>query len=289
MRPRPSLVLLLAAALALAAAAPAAASFPGANGRIAFVRSVHGRSHIMSVLPGGRGLRDLSGAGSTWKDDEPQWSADGRRIVFQRCCPGGLTQVFVMSADGSGKRNLSRSAIDDTEPAFSPDGTHIAFARAGEIWVMRADGSGKRPLASADWYEYPAWSPDGAVIAFSFFDQYYGFGNLLRVPAAGGAATSIGPPGSERRPDWAPDGSRLIFENAPLYTPQIWVASPWGKNAHRLRADAAGDEDPAYAPAGDRIVFVRDTTPQTILTMPAAGGRARSVTSGRAPAWQPLP
>jgi TolB protein len=83
-----------------------------------------------------------------------------------------------MAADGSGIRQLTdEPGVDDAWPAWSPDGTKIAFTRRrrdsgglrltgpDDIYVINADGSGLRQLANdaAD----PAWSPDGSRIAFS--------------------------------------------------------------------------------------------------------------------------
>jgi Tol biopolymer transport system component len=81
------------------------------------------------------------------KADEslPQWSPDGRRIVYQRWDDEG-SDVFVMNADGSGQRNLSRRPGLDGGPAWSPGGGLIAFVSGAEdslIYVMPADGSGR--------------------------------------------------------------------------------------------------------------------------------------------------
>ena len=79
----------------------------------------------------------------------------------------------MMNTDGSGKRMLiDGQTATDEDPAWSPDGTRIAFTRNGaDIWAMNADGSGpanltNTPNTSDDEVE-PAWSPDGRKIAFT--------------------------------------------------------------------------------------------------------------------------
>lgn len=76
----------------------------------------------------------------------------------------GHTGLYRVDADGSNARQLTRDR-PDLEPAWSPSGRSIAFARSlangtTQIWVMRGDGSGRRRLArrGAGW---PTWSPNG--------------------------------------------------------------------------------------------------------------------------------
>lgn len=76
-----------------------------------------------------------------------------------------------MNVDGTAQTRLTFNTVDDFRPAFSPDGSKIAFYRntgnSSEIYVMNANGTNEVRLtnnSSAD--EFPRWSPDGTRIIF---------------------------------------------------------------------------------------------------------------------------
>ena len=75
--------------------------------------------------------------------------------------------IYVMPPDGSGQENLTADTAGSRDwPAWSPDGSKLAFAGDG-IWTMNADGSGKALLTGATSHGMPfapAWSPDGSEI-----------------------------------------------------------------------------------------------------------------------------
>ncbi|MDZ7360449.1 MAG: hypothetical protein ONB46_06940 [candidate division KSB1 bacterium] len=87
-------------------------------------------------------------------DYYPQYSSDGRKIVFEsQSRNGGPPQIWIMNADGSNPQPLTTKG--GVEPSWSPDGTKILFCRYdfgkfdphnGTVWVMNADGSNKRQL-----------------------------------------------------------------------------------------------------------------------------------------------
>lgn len=145
---------------------------------------------------------------------QPSWSPDGRLIAFALreagCAQADLEceqHVWVMTPQGRGMTQLTGDDEHDGEPAWSPDGTMIAFStnRAGgnfDIWVMRADGSHLRRLTSAEGTDInPEWSPDGRMIAFTSARD----GNLeIYVMAADGTAQTnlTNASGDDFSPTW---------------------------------------------------------------------------------------
>ena len=109
----------------------------------------------------GSGLRTLTRIAGV-NGARASWSPDGRRIVFVSDLDGNL-EIYVINADGSRRRNLTRHPGHDSDPAWAP-GRKIAFAtkREGnfEIYVMNADGSGQRNLTRNPAPDRsPVWSP----------------------------------------------------------------------------------------------------------------------------------
>lgn len=109
------------------------------RGRIAYT-TLSGR--IYTIDANGRHRRMLT------RGEEPNWSPDGRTIVFR----GPTGSLELMAANGSGVRVL-RAATDGFDPVWSPDGSQVAFTlngfsdTDGGIYAIGADGSGERQLA----------------------------------------------------------------------------------------------------------------------------------------------
>lgn len=234
--------------------AAGAATWSPDGRRIAFVtvclssraRPCDWRAELNVMNADGSGQRNLSrewgsALGPPW-GRVPAWSPDWRRIAFlqergsKRGYPnyGRNSDIYVMNADGSGRRQLTRGPQTDGDPVWSPDGRKNAFVRVegglADIYVVNADGSGLRRLAHAiafrpmsggpslGWRANPAWSPDGRRIAFA--SNRAGNYDIFVVNADG----FVNPDGgfglrkltrsrrNDRDPVWSPDGRLIAFQ-----------------------------------------------------------------------------
>jgi TolB protein len=118
------------------------------------------------MRPDGSRKRPLARAYS----GRPSWSPDSRRAALTGSC-GLETCVFTMGVDGRRKRRLiDPERVDNSWPAWSPDGREIAWIHATELWIVNADGTAPRRLAPGplpEVYDHgPSWSPDSSRLVF---------------------------------------------------------------------------------------------------------------------------
>ena len=149
--------------------------------RIAFTRYDHNRAWwgsagIYLINADGTGLVRLSLDADSIYDAHPTWSADGTRLAFSSrrdVNPGSVptrTEIWTMRMDGTDLVRLTFLNSITVEPAWSPDGSRIAYvapnpeAGDGSIYVMQADGTNPRAVLTGGDLRAPAWSPDGRRI-----------------------------------------------------------------------------------------------------------------------------
>ncbi|MGH7529232.1 MAG: protein kinase domain-containing protein, partial [Gemmatimonadales bacterium] len=164
---------------------------------------------------GGQNAINLT-ADSPADDDQPVFSPDGAQIAFRSERDGG--GIFVMGRTGEAVRRVTRAGY---KPAWSPDGTHLAYATEnvefnpqnsetrGQLWVVDLQSGRARQLPVGD-ASLPSWSPGGHRIAYFHRLGDLAQGHIWTVPAAGGEPSAVTTgPGRHWNPAWSPDGRYL--------------------------------------------------------------------------------
>jgi Tol biopolymer transport system component len=216
----------------------------------------------------------------------PSVSPDGGLAAFQRAVPKpekpGLPFVYVIPLDGSTpERRVTRGSSPEVDPAWSPDGRRIAFARrvrgSFDLFSIWADGSEERRLTDTPGVDElsPAWSPDGSRIAFARYEDGLerGSGDLWTGRAGGGDERMLlGDEHDYTAPAWSPDGRRIALLRDSL----VAVMDAAGGAPRPLTPRGEVKESrPAWSPDGTRLAFTRD--PGKILTMNPDGSRVEEV------------
>jgi TolB protein len=161
--------------------------------------------------------------------------------------------------------------------------TRLAFVvRAGKRFTLHitdADGEGAQvALASSEPIISPAWSPDGARLAYvSFEDQKAVV--WVQDLSTGARRRLANFRGSNSAPAWAPDGQRLALASSQDGLTQLYTMPAGGGSAERLTRSNSIDTEPVFSPDGQSIYFVSDRGggPQ-VYRVASAGGNAERVT-----------
>jgi TolB protein len=211
-------------------------------------------------------------------DAAPAWSPDGSVLLFSSgrspmTGPLGVARrhaaIFRVRADGSGLTDLIDSPGYSADPAWSPDGTRIAFVsdRDGSLalYVAAADGSGVRWISREPGAEFrPAWSPDGSLIAFSRVPEIarpdllesYPFNQSVSAALDHADIEAVHPDGSGARvlidlgyqPAWSPDGGEIAFVRQRVGVPSIYTARADGSGVSALTTSGAPKFRPTWGP-----------------------------------------
>ena len=302
---------------------------PG-GGEITFTVNRTGWNEIWLMGADGSDRRRLTEVEAAQNDaagsSSPAWSPDGTQIVFAAQI-GTLTEdqrlseIYVMDADGTDRRQLTTNTDVDASPSWSPDGKRIVFTRIVDhgtdevrsgIFVMDAAGGGEVQVAQTARPTFdlsPAWSPDGSMIAFTRASPSAGSENpsaaVYLVHLDGRTPTKLTSDGAE--PDWSPDGKRIAFTSFRDHfgrtcfhecgtSGEIYVVGADGSQERRLTESRTSDGSPAWSSDGRLIAFASDRSNPNeheieTYVMDANGDDVRRITENkvwdREPAWRP--
>ena len=163
--------------------------------KLAFTSKRGGNLAVYTMNTDGTGVKKLTQSGAL--DYDPAWSPDGTKIAvtsYRHYVDGRLTprrDIYVMNADGTDQTPLVTDHAAATTPAWSPDGTKIAYTGNSDpglygtwyydVFVKNLDGSGKKNLTKGTHFRdgtavktnayEAAWSPDGKKLVFTGHDS----------------------------------------------------------------------------------------------------------------------
>jgi Tol biopolymer transport system component len=292
---------------------PVATSLGGGTGEIVFASTRSGIPQLYLVKTDGTDLTQLTimenGA------CQPSWSPDGSQLVFISPCLGRAdffetiyneSSLYIINADGSGLKQLTPAPGSDFEPAWSPDGTRIAFTsvRGGfrQIYSLDVETLEVTLLTNTtDAIEssQPSWSPDGTKIAY--MAKRVGAYQAWSMNENGQEAIQLVHSGQELwdyLPSWSQDGRTVFFNQRRPGAFRPWLMqvdyADLTQEPRRMNF-VTPIEDVSFSPDGYWLVFegMDSEGNREIYFMTIAGsGRTRLTNDPKIdfdPAWRPLP
>lgn len=234
------------------------------RGEIAFQSDMDGNNKIY-ILTSDR-LRKITD--TTWSNEFPKWSPDGKRIAFS-ANPSGRFQIYTMNADGSDVRQVTRSENNGIELAWFPDGKCIAFTeqrrrglgKSYALWSIDLETKKLERLVPefSGSSALPEFSPAAPLLAFTG-KKLLGWDAFI-YSFESKTVTQVTRGGKACRPHFSPDGRKIAFVSSQADGKgDIWVMNADGSGQERLTdLPETFDYYPSWSPDGKTIVFASGT------------------------------
>jgi TolB protein len=261
------------------------------------------------VAPATPGAPAVPAPGVSYESAWPQFSADGRSLVFASTREEGDWEIHVIQVDGTEARRLTRSPGRDAHPYYTRDRKEILFQspRDGggdegevDLYAMDLDGGNVHRLLSAPGFDgVPVPAPAGGSIAYMHGkrtgDAYHW--EIRTADARGRRDRAItGNAWSSQVPSWSPDGRRLAIFADPQGRDQLFLLDVESGKPTPLAPSPAADRTPSFSPDGRFVAFssTRDDLAggkRDLYRVEVATGTVTRLTTGfdawSQPAWSP--
>jgi TolB protein len=290
-------------AISLAACGDGSTSPMNDRGMMLVVSGTGSASEIYAMRPDGSERLQLTH--NAVLDGDPDWSPDGRQIVFvsgvdsEPGAPARRRDVYLMSADGSGAHRLFQAAsgAGAAHPRWSPDGSRISFdsfdaAGGFQPYVMNSDGSNVKLVRAMPGENFGLeWSPDGTRFLFLSNRSPRFLWTLYIMAADGSSDVQISDDGAcpsnlGRAAQWSPDGSRIAFSCATDLGSWISTVRAGGTDLVVVTIPTTEAFGPVWSPSGAQIAFtssraaVGGNPVSQVSLINAAGGPVSQITNG---------
>jgi len=248
------------------------ASFSPDGQKIAFTNTVDSVPQIwIKNLAQGELQEITSGEDAA---DRPRWSPRNDQIVYTRRSQGTNSIWSIPSVGGTSNKVVEGGR----NPNWSWDGARLVFERGYDIWTANADGGDQSKVEGVPPTDHlltdrmPAFSPDGALIAF--FQKSKGpHGDYWVIPTEGGQARRLTFDDSfGGAPAWTPDGRFIVFPSQRAGSLTLWKVPAVGGEPEPILVGTGEDTDPEISRDGRRLIYTNTRNGYMLtLTDPASG------------------
>lgn len=206
-------------------------------------------------------------------DKCPDWSNDGKTIIFDSQRDDANRDLYTMNIDGTNVQRLTNMPRQqDKCPSFSPDDSRISYICTAngdmDIFTMNRDGSGVKNLTDDSGSDRcPSWTPDGKKI--TFMSNMSGFFEVYIINADGSSMKQLTKLKIKNSNCWvaavSPDGKNICFVGDFEGNNELYVMDIDGKNVRNLTQHKAKDQWPAWSHNGKWIAFSSTRTGKELL------------------------